>query len=82
MTVLEQTSIAVNDALKPAQTSIDPLLHAQRRRLRSLGIALKKWLGQWLASPKRPQRDRRNIGRLYLGWFGGFQFFYSRENEP
>lgn len=34
---------------------------------------------------QRRKRDRpinRRIGRLYFGWFGGVQLFYSQESEP
>ena len=66
-------------------------LQSQRRKLQELGAALRKWLRQPLALPSRHPRDprkrdrqsnRRMIGRLYFGWFGGVQLFYSREIEP
>ncbi|EKQ66843.1 hypothetical protein OsccyDRAFT_4651 [Leptolyngbyaceae cyanobacterium JSC-12] len=81
MTFLEHLSIALNppDHLQAEMVS---LLHAQRCRLSDLGSAMRKWLGQLIASAKRPRRDRRNIGRLYFGWFGGVQFFYSQESKP
>lgn len=67
------------------------ILQSQRRKLKELGVALRKWLRQPLALPSRNPRDprkrdrssnRRMIGRLYFGWFGGVQLFYSRESEP